>query len=169
MATSSGANVTLLSGEDAPLLARSYLTGDPPSPLFASLAHVPEFFEPAAALIGAVYGPSSLSERIKEIVILRVAALNGCRYCTRLHAAAAADAGLSPAEIAALSDTGDIPSSFSPREAQALGFAEAMCDDPDHAAQCVAASFAEHELVELAVVAGTTIFLNRFAKAMGLS
>ncbi|MDQ2907748.1 MAG: carboxymuconolactone decarboxylase family protein [Candidatus Eremiobacteraeota bacterium] len=169
MATSSGANVTLLGGDDAPLLTRPYLTGDPPSPLFASLAHVPEFLEPVAALIGAVYSPSSLPERLKEIVILRVSARNGCRYCTRLHAAAAADAGLSRAEIAVLSDAGDPPSSFSPREAQALGFADAMCHDPDRAAEWVAADFAEHEVVELAVVAGTTIFLNRFAKAMGLS
>ncbi|MBC5799183.1 MAG: TIGR04282 family arsenosugar biosynthesis glycosyltransferase [Candidatus Eremiobacteraeota bacterium] len=168
-AIASGANVLLLSGDDAPLLTRPYLNGDEPSPLFASLAHVPEFLEPTAALIGAVYGPSSLPERLKEIVVLRVSARNGCRYCTRLHAAAAADAGLGAAEIAVLCDAGDAPSSFSLREAQALCFADAMCDDPDRAAERAAANFAEHELVELAVVAGTTIFLNRFAKAMGLS
>jgi len=98
-----------------------------------------------------------------------VSGRNGCRYCTRLHAAAAATAGLSPREIASLLGDGNAPESFVRREADALRFADAMCDDPDRATEHAAASFLEHELVELAVLAGTTIFLNRFAKAMGLS
>jgi AhpD family alkylhydroperoxidase len=153
----------------APLLARPYLAGDPPSPLFAVLAQVPELLEAMSAFMNAVYGPTALPERIKEIVVLRVCALNGCRYCTRVHRGIASDAGLSGDEVDALCGNGTDFASFDERERAALRFAETMCADPERAVAAGQAVFADHELVELGVVAGTTIFLNRFAKAMGLS
>jgi AhpD family alkylhydroperoxidase len=154
---------------NAPLLARPYLAGDPPSPLFGVLAHVPELLEATSAFMEAVYGPTSLPERIKEIVVLRVSALNGCRYCTRLHTAIAIEAGLSAAEIDSLRGEGAEPGSFSDRDRAAMRFAEVMCTESEQAIPAAQNVFAEYEVVELGVVAGATIFLNRFAKAMGLA
>jgi AhpD family alkylhydroperoxidase len=154
---------------NAPLLARAYLAGDPPSPLFAVLANVPELLEATSSFMDAVYGPTSLPQRIKEIVVLRVSALNGCRYCTRVHTAIALDAGLSAAEIDSLCRKGAALGSFNERERSAMAFAEAMCTEPEHAVTASRGAFADYELVELGVVAGATTFFNRFAKAMSLS
>jgi AhpD family alkylhydroperoxidase len=154
---------------NAPLLARAYLAGHPPSPLVAVLANVPELLEATSSFMEVVYGPTSLPERIKEIVVLRVSALNGCRYCTRVHTPIAFDAGLSAAEIDSLRGEGAVPGSFTDRERSAMLFAEAMCTESENAVPAGRSAFADYELVELGVVAGATIFLNRFAKAMGLS
>lgn len=156
-----------LDGVTAPLLARPFLEGADPSPLAAVLAHVPELLETALPFIGTVYGPTALAARLKEIVVLRTSVLNGCRYCTRVHRALANEAGLTPAEITDLCD-GRPAASFEAPERAAIAFAEALCAAPGDALAIVQPHFRDHEIVELAVLAGTTIFLNRFCTAMGI-
>ena len=164
------ASVSLLEdASTAPLLTRPYLSSDSPSQLFWALAHVPELLEATAAFIDTVYGPTALSARLKEAVILRTSAINGCAYCVRVHGAIALETGFSPSEVARLLDASCEPDGFTTRETAAISFARAMCESPDDASRTALGVFAEHELVELAVVVGTTIFLNRFAKATGLS
>ena len=153
----------------APLFTRPYLSSDSPSQFFGALAHVPELLEATPTFIDTVYGPTGLPARLKEAVILRTSATNGCAYCMRVHGAIALETGLSPSEVARLLDASSEPEGFAEREAAAISFARAMCESPDDASRTALGLFEEHELVELAVVVGTTIFLNRFAKAMGLS
>ena len=157
-----------MSLEDAPLLARPYLEGGD-SPLAAAIAHVPELLEVAMPFISIVYGPTALPERLKEIVVLRTSALNGCRYCTRVHAALASAAGLDTAEIASLQHGAALPATLDDSERAAFAFSEAMCARPAEAVPLLKPFFRDDQIVELAVLAGTTIFLNRFCTSLGLA
>ena len=63
------------------------------------MAQVPELLQVAMPMIAQQFGPSSLSMRHKEMVILGVSALQGCRYCTQTHTVVAHREGLSDDEV----------------------------------------------------------------------
>ena len=141
--------VALVGADQAPLLARPYYPEEgPASPIVRALAHVPELL---------------------EIVVLRVSALNGCRYCVDTHTVAAWDAGLTQTETAALRGSA---AGFSAAEEALVGFCDAFCDAPapvpDDVARRLRTHFAEHEIVELSLLAGATAMLNRFCTALEL-
>jgi AhpD family alkylhydroperoxidase len=125
--------------------------------------------EVALPFIGRLYGETSLDLRTKEIVILRVSARTGCRYCVDTHTVAAWDAGLSREETAGLCAA---PSGLSEPEAALVAWCDALCAAPepvpDAAAERLCEHFAEHEVVELTLVAGATLMLNRFCTALEL-
>ena len=161
-------NVDLIASEQAPLLARAYFSDSEPSPIAAALAHVPEFLVAAMPFIDAVYGPSSLPERLKEIVVLRASVRNECRYCVNSHTAVAWDSGLTRSEVAHLRGEAPLPGSFDAAERAVTAFADALCDRPAEAAAHLRPHFSDHEIVELTVVGATTIMLNKFATALAL-
>ncbi len=204
--------IPLVDPAHAPLLARPYLSRENCSQLAATLAHVPELLESAMPFIGALYGPTALPDRLKEIVVVRVSALNGCPYCLRVHGALAAAAGLSSVEIASLGGEADlVPISdetrdgvrsaeaspgehgaelalrsdeaergptlpetalapnFSKEEGAAIRFAELLCRCPAESIAVLERHFRDDQIVELALLGATTISLNRFCVAMGLS
>ena len=70
----------MLDADRAPLLARPYFAGGDPGPIVAALAQGPELLEVALPFIGAALGPSGISFRTKEIVIVRTSAPAGCRF-----------------------------------------------------------------------------------------
>ena len=116
-----------------------------------------------------MYGETSIDLRTKELAILRVSARSGCRYCVDTHTVAAWDAGLSAEETAGLCAT---PRGLSEREAALVAWCDALCSAPepvpDAAAESLREHFAEHEVVELTLVAGATLMLNRFCTALEL-
>ncbi|MGI8439509.1 MAG: hypothetical protein ACR2NV_04800 [Thermoleophilaceae bacterium] len=76
--------VPLIDAEQAPILARPYYSDEgPPSPLTASLAHVPEILEVTLPFVGRILGPSAVDARTKELVVVRTSALMECRYASR--------------------------------------------------------------------------------------
>ena len=154
--------------ENAPLLARQYLE-DAENPLAAALAHVPELLEVAMPFIAVVYGPTALPERMKEIVVLRTSVRNGCRYCTRVHAALASEAGLDTAEVASLQYGTPPPATLDDGERAVCTFSEAMCARPAEAVSLLKPFFRDDQIVELAVLCATTIFLNRFCTSLGFA
>lgn len=165
--------VRLLAPDQAPLLARPYYENGPPDPITAALAHVPELMTAALPFIGAALGPSALSRRTKELVIVRVSALMRCRFCVQTHTVVALNAGLSHAEVRALRGEGSIAEAFpDPAERAVLAWAESVSLGPgpvDPAARAlITEHFREHEIVELTVLAGATLLLNRFATALEL-
>jgi AhpD family alkylhydroperoxidase len=162
--------VELVGADQAPLLARPYYPEEgPASPVVRALAQVPELLEVAMPFIGRVFGPTSLDLRTKEIVVLRVSAINGCRYCVDSHTVAAWDAGLTQAETSALRGAA---SGFPAAEAALVAYCDAFCDAPapvpPDVAHALRAHFAEHELVELSLLASATAMLNRFCTALEL-
>ena len=151
----------------APLLARPYLQNG--GSLAAMLAHVPELLEATMPFVSVVLGPSQLGERLKHLVILRTSVLGGCRYCTRVYRDTATDYGVSPAEAAALCASEPDLSPFAEREAIALTFVETFSRNPAASVAPLHAVFRADEIVALVTIAGTTVFLNRFATALSLA
>jgi AhpD family alkylhydroperoxidase len=165
--------VELLDADQAPLLARRYYEGGDPGPITASLAQVPELLEVALPFIGTVLGPSALSWRTKELVIVRVSALMQCRYCVQAHTAVALDAGLRRDEIRALRGALPLGSVFAdPAELALLGWVDAVVAGPGRVDPAAGARlrphFADHEIVEITMLVGATLMLNRYATALEL-
>jgi AhpD family alkylhydroperoxidase len=133
------------------------------------LAHVPELLEVTMPFIAGVLGPSHLGERLKHLIVLRTSVINGCRYCTRVYRDTAGSAGISADESAALLGRDAVDAQFSSRERAAIAFVTAFCDDPAASVALLKADFRDDEIVALATIVGTTLFLNRFATAMGLA
>lgn len=163
-----------LDAAQAPLLARQYFADGDPGPIVAALAQVPELMELALPFIAAALGPSAVDWRSKEIVIVRTSALAGCRFCVQAHTVVALDAGLSHDEIRALLATpGPVAGDGfgTPRERALLDWIQVVAGGgpvDDTARAGLRRWWADHEVVELTVVIGTTLLLNRFATALAL-
>jgi len=105
--------------------------------------------------------------------VLRISARLKCRFCTQTHTAVAMDAGLSVPEVRALRDQrAPMDDLFHDTSERALiAWSDRFADsgpitDEDHA--ILAAHFAPYEIVELAMIAGATMMLNRFCTALSL-
>ena len=170
-----GTEVSLcLDAARAPLLARPYFAEGDPGPIVAALAQVPELMEVALPFISAALGPSAVDWRSKEIVIVRTSALAGCRFCVQAHTVVALDAGLSHHEVRALTTTpGPVGGEVfgTPSERALLDWIEVVAGGgpvDDAARVGLRRWWADHEVVELTVVIGVTLLLNRFATALAL-
>jgi AhpD family alkylhydroperoxidase len=158
--------------DQVPLLARPYFADGDPGPIVRALAQVPELLVVALPFIGTALGPSAISFRHKEIVIVRTSALAGCRYCVQTHAVVALESGLEPTQVAALQSPGPADDAFAdPRELALLRWVDVVAgsgpvEDAERAA--VLTHWSDHEVVELTAVVGATLMLNRFATALAL-
>ena len=165
--TQTRSRIPLVTPADAPILVRGYFQDGPPGPLAAAAAHVPEVMVAFMPFVGAVYAGGAVPERLREIAVLRLSAAQGCRYCTETHADIAIRAGFTQAEVAAL--VAGVPGpSWSAAEAAVINFTEAMSGEPENAVALLRPAFADHEVVELVMLASATIMLNRFATALAL-
>ena len=165
--------VRTLAEAEAPLLTKPFYAGGYPGPITASLAHVPELLEVALPFIGAVLSPSAIDWRTKEIVILRTSALMRCRYCVESHTPVALDSGLSNQQVHALRDEGLLTEAFDDdRERVLIEWTDAVAVGPglvaDALSDRVARTFSEAEIVELTLLVGVTLLLNRYATSLGL-
>ena len=171
--------VSALVAEDAPLLMRPYYAGGDPGPILATMAHVPELTEVAMPFLGVVLGASSVDFRTKEIVIVRTSALLGCRYCIDSHTTVALDAGLSFGQVRALRESSafitdaELTPVFASRKERALitwidaiAFGRGAIAAP--ANEAITSNYADHEIVEITVLIGATMLLNRYATALQL-
>ena len=120
---------------------------------------------------GAVRWKTTLDGRLREIVIIRIAEINGVDYVLAQHVPALAVAeGLTIAECDALAEwrASDL---FDARERAALAYAEAMTLDtsvPDDVFAEVRRHFDDRGIVELSVLIGTYIMHNRVMKALAI-
>jgi AhpD family alkylhydroperoxidase len=146
--------VRLIQAKQAPLLARPFYAHGDPGPIVAALAHVPELLEVTMPFLDAALGPSAVDARTKELVILRTSAVMGCRYCVQTHTVVARNTGLSVDEVAALRWV----------EVVAVGPGQV----PDAARREASVHLSEAELVELTLLVGATLLLNRFCTALEL-
>lgn len=162
----------LIGIDQAPLLARPYYADGDPGPIVAALAQVPELLEVAMPFIAGALGPSAIDWRSKEIVIVRTSALAGCRYCVQAHTVVALDAGLSRAQVRALRGETAIEDAFDDsRELALCAWVDIVAGSgpvDDAARAALRRCWADHEVVELTLVIGATLLLNRFATALAL-
>ena len=125
----------------------------------------------ALPIYGAVRWKTELTGRLREIVIIRIAHLNGVDYVLAQHVPGLAAAeGLTLAECDALADW-HATGLFDARERAALGYAEAMTMStsvPDGVFAEVRRHFTDRGIVELSVLVGTYIMHNRVMKALAI-
>jgi AhpD family alkylhydroperoxidase len=121
--------------------------------------------------LSAIMSESSLDLATKELVIVRVSQLNGCRYCLAAHRPAALDAGLPPEQVEAISEA--VPLDVLPaRERAIVGWVDQVIRDPSGAADELVARTLEHvrhdQLIELTVLAGAITMLNQYCTALDI-
>ena len=120
-----------LTKEQAPLLSKTFYGEGTPSPLTATLAHVPTLLTQAMPFIGRSLGTSAIDFRTKEIVILRTSALQDCHFCVHTHAAVALKAKLSNPEIITLRWSDSPADVFaSQREQSIIHWTDALASNP---------------------------------------
>lgn len=111
-------------------------------------------------------GVGELEPRLKELVRLRIATLNGCQTCK----AARLDATISEEEATTGVDDPDHP--FGPREKAAIAFAEKMALDhfsiDDDYIRRLREHFSESELLELMMLTGQYIGFGRMLAILQL-
>jgi AhpD family alkylhydroperoxidase len=164
--------VRLIEADQAPLLARAHYARGNPGPIVAALAHVPELLEVTMPFLDVALGPSASDARTKELVILRTSAVAGCRYCIAAHTVAARDSGLTVAEVAALRGARPTETAFTdPRELALLRWVDAVASGgpvADDARNAAREHLEDPDLVELTLLVGATLLLNRFCTALEL-
>ena len=164
--------VTLIDADQAPLLLRHLFEGGDPGVIVRALATVPELAEVAVPFIGVALGPGSVAAEAKETVILRTSAVLGCRYCVDAHTVAALDMGLGADRVRALRDVTSQPLGGKDGNGALVAWIDSVAAGrgpvPDEIHTALAEHFAEHQIVELLVTLGATMFLNRLCTALGL-
>jgi AhpD family alkylhydroperoxidase len=137
--------------------------------LYRALLHSPGLASAWLDFNNAVRFESGLSERVRELVILRVAVLNRADYVFDIHRTRYAEpAGVTPAEVEAVRDWRK-SGRFAPAEAALLAYADAMTRDvevPDAVFGAVRAHFSARAAVELTVLVAAYNMHTRVLKAL---
>ena len=136
--------------------------------LYQMLLHSPPVAEGWLAYLTAIRQKSTLAGDIRELVIMRIAHLNGASYEADQHAPIALREGVAQEKLDAL---GDWPSSeaFDPRERAVLAYADAMTRTiqvPDHVFAAVREHFDERLVVELTATIAAYNMVSRFLEAL---
>ena len=165
--------VSLVNANTAPDSVRQFYANGDPGPIASSLAHIPDIMQKALPFVAATLGPSKIDIRTKEIVILRASALQECRYCTSTHSFIARNSGLSKEEVMSLRDKDDGTTAFADeRERVLIRWTNAVAVGPQEIGTALKEEFKEYfteaEVVELTLLVGATVLLNRYATALDL-
>ena len=139
--------------------------------IYRLLLHSPPLASAWFDLLSAVRWRTTLDGRLREIVIIRIAYVNGGQYCLAQHIPVLALAdGMTLAECDALADW-RATSLFGERERAALAFTDAMTRDirvPDEVFADVRQHFDERQIVELSVLIGAYNMHTRVQEALEL-
>jgi AhpD family alkylhydroperoxidase len=160
--------VRLFEQEEAPPLARRwYRDNGTASPLTRSLATSPEVMDVLMPFLGQILGESSLDLATKELVILRVSQLNGCRYCIAVHGPLAEAAGVPEAICKQLTLDG-----LAERELVLVDWVDTVTREAGAVTDALTARMLDHfrddQLVELTLLVGATTMLNQYCTALAI-
>ena len=138
------------------------------SALYGTLLHSPPIADGWLHFLTAVRRESSLPPALREMVILRVAVLNGAPYEFEAHRHHAEQAGLTTVQIDALA-SGAVEDRFDATAMAVIAYTDAMTrsiDVPDPVYAAVRAAFNDRELVELTATVGAYNLVSRFLVAL---
>lgn len=138
------------------------------SPLYQVLLNSPAMAHGWEQLLTAVRQRSSLPADVRELVILRVAVLNGAPYEFDAHVPYAKQAGVSDEAIAALQQT-SIDDRFSGAQRQALLLTDAMTRSivvPQDLFDAVRVHFDEQQALDLTVTIAAYNMVSRLLVAL---
>jgi AhpD family alkylhydroperoxidase len=117
----------------------------------------------------AILHENFLASRIKELAILKIALINGCKYCLAHHYHFGLFAGATIDEMLALNDFEASPL-FSERDRAAIAFAEEFTRNSrcmkGEVKERVKAFMSKAEVVDLALACGMYDFLTKFNPVM---
>lgn len=164
--------VRLLERDEAPLTARRLYRDDgTASPLTRSLVNAPDALETFMPFLAQIYAAGAVDLATKELVVVRVSQLTGCRYCLAAHRPAALAAGVSEDLVAALCDEAPV-AQLDDRERTLVEWVDQYTLDPgrmdDELVARVLDHFRDDQLIELALVAGVTQLLNHYCTAFDI-
>jgi uncharacterized peroxidase-related enzyme len=137
--------------------------------LYRALLHAPGLASAWLDFNNAVRYETGLGERVRELIILRVAALNGADYVFDIHRSRYAEpAGVTRVEVEALRDwrKSDV---FGARERALLAYGDAMTQDvtvTDAVFDGLRQHFSERETVEVTVLIAAYNMHTRVLKAL---
>lgn len=112
-----------------PLVARIVAERGSLLHLYQMLLHSPPLAEGWLGFFTRVRQQLDLAGDLRELVIMRIAHLNGAPYEAEQHAPIAIKEGLSPAQLEALPDWQPAAAQFSPLQQAALTLADTMTRD----------------------------------------
>jgi len=119
----------------------------------------------------AVRQQCKLSGDLRELVIMRIAILNGAPYEAEQHRPVALKEGVSEAKLDALAHW-EATAVFAPRELAVLAYTDAMTRNirvPDDVFAAVRAEFGERQTVELVATVAAYNMVSRFLVATGVT
>jgi 4-carboxymuconolactone decarboxylase len=137
--------------------------------VYKLLLHSPPLAETWLDHVGAVRWKTALSGRLRELLVIRIARVNGVDYVLNQHIPTLAQAeGVTLAECDALADW-RASGAFSAAERAALAYADAMVREtsvPDDVFAELRRHYDERAIVEISVLVGTYLMHNRVMKAL---
>jgi alkylhydroperoxidase family enzyme len=157
----------LHNGAVAPVVDRIVAERGSVLKLYEMLLHSPPVAAGWLAFLTAIRQQCDLSGRIRELVIMRVAVINGADYEFRAHTPFALKEGFSQAQIDAMRE-GSFDS-FDGAERAALDYSGAMTRNvqvPDAVFDALRGHFNERELVELTATIAAYNLVSRFLEAL---
>src|ERR1700684_1126741 len=148
--------IPLTSIEEQPEPVRQWMARRGNLKVFRLLANAPHVFPGWTQMVDELFESPTFSRRMREVVILRVAHLQGSRYELRQHVGIARNAGLTDQQINAILDT-DQPAAagFSDTERTALDVTTELCTTPRLRGNSFAtahAVFGDEALTELLMI-----------------
>ena len=161
--------VRLLERDEAPVHARAIYAADgSASPLKRSLANAPDLLETLLPFLGQIFDEGAVDLATKELVVVRVSQLNGCRYCLAAHRPLALESGVVPEHLAAACN--EAPTTGLPeREHAILEWVDRYVTDPHAIDDDLVARLLDHvrddQLIELSLLIGATQLLNQYCTA----
>ena len=139
--------------------------------LYRALLHSPPLATSWLEFNNAVRYQSAIGDRLRELVIMRVAILNRADYVLNVHKSRyAGPAGVTPAESAALDDWRS-SRHFEPHEKALLEYVDVVTRDvdvPQSVFDALRAHFSERETVELTVLIAAYNMHTRVLRALDI-
>jgi len=136
--------------------------------LYQMLLHSPPVAAGWLGYLTAIRQQSSLNGALRELVIMRVAVLNGAPYEAEQHAPIALQEGVSQAQLDALNNW-EASDCFSDEQRAVLAYTDAMTRTvqvPAEVSSAVRACMSERLLVELTATVAAYNMVSRFLEAM---
>lgn len=138
--------------------------------LYQMLLHSPPLAEGWLHFMTQVRHRLQLGGDLRELVIMRIAHLNGAPYEADQHAPIALKEGLSQAQLDALAD-GPLADCFSALQQDVLRLCDAMTRDihvPAALIQAVRGHLGDRQLVELCATIASYNMVSRFLEALAI-
>lgn len=136
--------------------------------IYRMLLHSPNVAEGWLAMMTAIRQRCTLAGDLRELIIMRIAQLNGAAYEAEQHRAYALREGVSEAQLSEL-EAWEKSALFGPRERAVLAYTDAMTRDvrvPDPIFAAVREQFDRQGLIELTATVASYNMVSRFLVAL---